>query len=420
MRGRVKMKKEIIKVATVTSLSIGILGSSFVGINQFVLANAMNQSEAVTPITTNVSANKFQTLENRGQDLRIIETSLKEELPSETFERIKPYVSFEKSENTLSTEEAAQIGAQIIEALLGENVEGMVVEMNYSQSLSHGTPIWQGRVANSEAEIANRQHSFDFSIHGVTGEILSINNLKNLVTTQEAVKQAVSAPTRVLTETQIEIARQAVTEFAQTHFTDSEINRVQFIAADWMGTVQNDAGDYVPEWNAIFDIVDATGRVAAATVSVDSQTIRHFSTFTNELTLSIDMKSDFENPLIAEENRQAIESVLTTGETIKIYDNTMLAAQMSPNLDFELAAHNLSLEEAAEVGAQLIKETFGENVDGMTFQKGFWHAELGGREFWNGIVSDADGNELFYYLIDARTGDEIELSMNTEATPFIG
>ena len=78
----------------------------------------------------------------------------------------------------------------------------------------------------------------------------------------------------------------------------------------------------------------------------------------------------------------------------------------------------MSMEEAAQVGAEYIWDVFGRNIDGM-YVSMFYSAWLGhGREHWHGQVfmtgeamrSNDSFNPIFMFAIDSTTGKRIDIS----------
>ena len=85
----------------------------------------------------------------------------------------------------------------------------------------------------------------------------------------------------------------------------------------------------------------------------------------------------------------------------------------------------VSFREAAKTAAGGIYEEFGFSIDGMV---GYMHLDFSpqfGTRWVGFIVSEehtphTDAHELFHFLVDAFTGEIIELHMNTPETPFRG
>jgi len=408
------MKREIVKITAFSVLSIAVLGGAFVGINQMVLANALNKGASIEPVTTNLNSEEFQELEQTRFNLLVTERFLEDRFPEE----LQHDYSFDKPENALTKEAAAQIGAQYIYEMLSENIEGKRVEMSYYDRDSQSRPYWEGRVGISEADIQNHQYDFRFVIDAVTGERIGIENNVGHEWSESVLNSLTTfdKPPSVSDEQIVEYT-QLVQDFAERHFTETSVNSIRFKVLDWLGATRNDSGEFVVEWIARFDVVDDTGRFAAAAITLESQQLRHFST---EVSDNIHLESDRNNRTPKDENSPTLDWVLSTGETIFIVDNTWMSEESNPDLDHELTPFNLSIEEAAEIAAQLIYEEFGDRLDGMRFDKIFRHSALGEREFWNGFVYDDEAKQLFYYVIDARTGERIELSKNTADTPFLG
>ncbi len=391
------------KVAVVSALSVGMLGGAFVGINNLAFANAANNMGSIEPVTTEVNSEDFREREQTIFDITVLETSLKDGIPEEEFEISFYGFSFDIPEDALSKEDAAQIGAQYIYDMLGENIEGKFVAMSYFERDSHIRPYWQGRVGSSEEAFANHEYYFEFLIDAVTGERINIENHVGIDLKENDNSNWKELPS--FDDEQIMDYTEVVNEFAQRHFTNSTVERIDFIGV----------GSHANEWIARFTVVDDTGRGGGVTIALGSQQLRSFETFGSD---NVNLESDREIRTPKHEGSSSKEWVLASEERILIVDNTWLAEGFGPETNDEPAPHNLSIEEAAEIAAQLIYDEFGESVNGTRFDKIF--SSSVGREFWNGFVYDGEGKLLFYYLIDARTGQRIELMMSTDGAPIMG
>jgi len=409
------MKKDIIKITIFSVLAIALLGSAFMGINHLTLVKASHHIERIKLVTPEVNLEQLQKQEQTNFNLTVVEASLKNEVPEEELEFMG--YSFVKPDKVLSIDEAAQIGAQYIYDMLGENIEGKFVVMNYFERNTYSRPYWQGLVGNSEEVLESREYDFVFLIDAVTGERIGIDNHVGLNRSETTLNNLSWNDSTDLSDEQIVNYKKVVNDFAELHFKNSAVNRIDFIGVDWLGAIRDDTGEFVLEWIARFNVIGDTGRMAEAAITLESQQLRHFCTQVSD---RIDLDSDKKIKNLRPENSPTVEWGLTSGENILIVDNTGLSQEANPNLNHELTSYHLTIEEAAEIGAKLIYEEFGKSVDGMRFEKIFWHFHYGGREFWNGFVYDDEGKQLFYYLIDARTGEKIELNMSTEENWFLG
>jgi|GEM_PF-1682924 len=410
------MKKDIIKITVISVLAIALLGSAFMGINHLTLVYASHHIERIKLVTTEVNLEQLQKQEQTNFNLTVLEISLKNEVAEEELD-IMGY-SFVKPDNVLSIDEAAQIGAQYIYDMLGENIEGKFVAMNFFERDTYSRPYWQGLVGNSEEALESREYDFVFLIDAVTGERIGIDNHVGLNRSETILNNLSWNDSTDLSDEQVVNYTKVVNDFAELHFKNTAVNRIDFIGVDWLGAIRDDRGEFVPEWIARFNVIDDTGRrMAEAAITLESQQLRHFSTLVSD---RLDLDSDKEIENLRPENSTIVEWGLTSGENILIVDNTELSQEVNPNMNHELTSYHLTIEEAAEIGAKLIYEEFGKSVDGMRFEKMFWHFHHGGREFWNGSVYDDEGKQLFFYVIDARTGDKIELYMSTEENWFLG
>ena len=93
--------------------------------------------------------------------------------------------------------------------------------------------------------------------------------------------------------------------------------------------------------------------------------------------------------------------------------------------NYEPQEHHISLEDAAKIAAEAIYNEFDFCLDGMV---GYVTFAVGVNEMWSGFIvseeltrhPETSGAELFHFLIDANTGEILDLAMNTPETPFLG
>jgi len=136
-----------ILVTTVASvLSIVMFSTLFVGANRLALATAVNTTERIPAATVPVNAAEAENIQPVGY-----------QRPSITVVEDESNASYyTKSANTLSVEDAADIGAQYIWDVFGENIDGMTVLMNYSSFPSSTRTYWHGTVLSGDQEEIER------------------------------------------------------------------------------------------------------------------------------------------------------------------------------------------------------------------------------------------------------------------------
>jgi len=266
---------EILKVAAVTALSIGVFSSVFVGGNQIVLSSAINQQ---------ISMPSTQT----AMDVLGHINTVPENYPFQAFET-KDTTSAEtqRSANALSPEKAAELGARYIWEVLGENVDGRTIYMSYQTQRHTARTYWSGSVTIGE----NREAIIMFNIDSVSGERISINDTRreetNLpertMTMGELLESENTTPDNI--EPYAELAR----EFAQKHFHISDVVDIEFSS---MQPVIVDRGDRDAGVSAIltyrerllrFNATDERGRVALVIISMDTHRLHQISTQRNDV-----------------------------------------------------------------------------------------------------------------------------------------
>ena len=150
----------------------------------------------------------------------------------------------------------------------------------------------------------------------------------------------------------------------------------------------------------------------------------------HEIRVNFDSLDDSLIPLEAE--RYAIAPLLEGEITFTMEDITRHNLVSWPERhadDFVLQPHHLSFEEVATLVAVEIYSRLGESVDGL---RGSMHflGHGSGLEFpggvWFGTILDPSrtehnsGDELFMFMIDAVTGEIIQLDMTTPDNPWFG
>jgi len=211
---KTKKHNEIFKIAAVTALSIGVFSSIFVGGNHIVLSSAISQQ--ISMASTQTAANMLGHI-----------NTVPENYPFPTFgtEDITPS-EMQRNTNALSPEKAAELGARYIWEVLGENIDGRTIHMDYATQRHTARTHWSGSVIIGE----NRESIIRFNIDSVSGERISINdsrreepNLpKRTMTMGEFLEPESTAPDNI--EHYAELAR----EFAQKHFHLSDVMDIEF------------------------------------------------------------------------------------------------------------------------------------------------------------------------------------------------
>jgi len=189
MKARSK-SKELLKVALVCVLSIGMFSAAFVGFNQLIFAAATNEPTPLPPVVA--------TAENESVPLPSVATTA--ETAHETFvspvftliDGTNPHI-FPQPAAALSMQEAADLGARYIWDVFGVSIEGMYVEMHFADHERQTTTWWTGQVfiedpANPTLRYIDHPNGAEFgrptrtalnlymfTINGITGERIDIS-----------------------------------------------------------------------------------------------------------------------------------------------------------------------------------------------------------------------------------------------------
>ena len=140
--------REIGKVVVASALAIGIFSVSLIGINQWAFARAVDQTYSF-PLTTAAG--------------EVMQNEQSEEFVAPDFTvSASPWQRYQAEIPTqaLSMEEAAEIGAEYLWDVFGICLEGMHVEMMFSNWETASRSYWQGSVYSSEeAALALHAHN---------------------------------------------------------------------------------------------------------------------------------------------------------------------------------------------------------------------------------------------------------------------
>jgi len=306
----------------------------------------------------------------------------------------------------LSPEEAAQIGAQYIWAMFGESIDGYTVRMAYLPPEWSARTYWRGTVLNLAFEAEHQWMPFEFEIDALTGEWLSISNESvlnslmdpvfvetedlwamhnppnpelDLIVTEEEWEEMQSPRFQMnLTAEEIQFFTEIARGFASRHFRDSTVTDVLLIElAHPFNFSRDSGGNLIAVTHTIYaEITDDAGRTA--TFSLCSRT-------------------------------HQLLRIRTTSEVVPGWQYNSL----------EPSADSISKEEAIELGAHYLRETFGVEINLATVEVGYvpTSAEIGeppaDENLWTGIAWQGrgltDDGLDFGFRIDALTGVPLDL-----------
>jgi cytochrome c5 len=271
--------KDLLKVAGAAALTLVLAVFAFVGVNHVALA-AATQPE---PLPLSAAQTSFAANTPALQDTKTYpeyeEPVLNVILDESLDKNGKPYSV--PGANTMTPEEAAQIGAQYIFDMTGEVIDGKTVSMAYMAPQFSNKAYWEGRVANSANDM--NMADYAFSIDAVTGESVSINLLKLNAELNRAkygdgdIVTIFKSSSDEAPENADEYAAAART-FAEKHFSHSTVAGVDF------STVKS--GDVI-----CFDVTDSTGRVASVDVDMGTKQVTYLNTSDSDIVPGYDYKN---------------------------------------------------------------------------------------------------------------------------------
>ena len=303
--------KEIMKVATASVLSIGMFSMAFMGVNSAAFA-------AATDGTKNIPA-------------AVEAVSIPENIPPANFQSpaltvIELESQFIVSPYALSANDAAELGAQYIWEVFGKSIDGMAVEMFYSDWDNTTRAYWGGMVFDCAEELTQMRAELDewqkllknavdsngaipadspvwdkmptmvnpvfhFMIDAVSGERIDISRFVHIEMTEEKreafINWRILAATGAIEYQPYEIIPDkkhvlAAKKYAERHFNNSTVVDVELIRTMVSRGADNDGNTFIIDRNLIFSATDDTGRVAEVVISVDSKKLLSISTQNND------------------------------------------------------------------------------------------------------------------------------------------
>jgi len=183
---------EVAKVVVASIASVGIFGAALFGANNLAFANAQSRTMEIppfeamsvsqnTPIATvdNINmptANALSAEQSPRRNLTVLDTVIHDWMWGDRDAA---------NENTISAEDAAQIGAQYIYEVFGECVDGATVQMTFNGHLRHrGTlGVWTGIVGDGitpegiDFEMPIGTPMFLFMLNAETGEAIHVERM---------------------------------------------------------------------------------------------------------------------------------------------------------------------------------------------------------------------------------------------------
>jgi hypothetical protein len=271
---------EIAKVLIVSIMTILLFGVSFIGINGFALAAATNRIITMPP-PSDVSDNILPHMD-----------AVPKNYPSPVITVVKPaYADVRLNNiNTLSAEQAAELGAQYIWEVLGENIDGKTVYMSYSILPSNTKFYWVGMVMDASKEVGSTRESFiQFTINAVSGERTGIHDMQKNETDLPVKSMTLGEYNEFLAAAPANIGKyeQLAKEYAQKHFNltdvkdDITFNGMQVVTANGDRNSNNNIILY-RDTLLSFTVADQRGRGAKITISMETDKLYSLTTQHND------------------------------------------------------------------------------------------------------------------------------------------
>jgi len=274
------MKNSILKIAGVSAISFGLLGASLVGLSNTALAHVIDTS---APLALMVSVPTYSTLvADATQPTETAETNAFAAPNLRVYDKTESYVTV--SAYAISTDEAAQIGAEYIWEMLGIDIDGLAVELRYSNFQPHNTlSVFHGTV------VTGTDVSLNFMLDAMTGERMMISR-RTINTTNADVSEAWAMMQRAagsgqcafpiaLSQGEHDLYLELARGFAQKHFNNSNVTDVSFTTALASSFDRDTNGNIIVTSRRLhFDATDDAGRMIMISVYQGSQELSVIST----------------------------------------------------------------------------------------------------------------------------------------------
>jgi hypothetical protein len=192
--------------------------------------------------------------------------------------------------NALSAQQAAELGAQYIWEVLGENIDEKNVYMSYRILPSNTKFYWVGMVMDSSMEAGSTRESFiQFVINAVSGERTGIHDMRQNDMNLPIRSMTLDEYNKLLSTIPVNIEKyeQLAKEYAQKHFNltdvkdDITFNGMQVVTANGDRSSNNNIILY-RDILLSFTVVDQRGREAKITVSMETDKLYSLTTQHND------------------------------------------------------------------------------------------------------------------------------------------
>ena len=278
------INKGLLATALAVVLSIGMFSALFIGANTIAFA-AANNREVNFPSSAHANSAVRENVIPAGYQTPSISVTENEFLSTGV-----------KTANTISPEEAAELGAQYIWDIFEASIDGKTVEMVYTSFPSSTRNYWHGSVTygteirtgtyfefdaeteiyeETEYEIEVPKILFSFSLDAVTGERMDITQsfayhwelglVLDFDETMELIKKydAMSGEFLPIAE-----------KYAQKHFNNTAVISVEFEHSSVISETQA---------NMSFIATDETGREAKVLIDIHSRQLVWVDTRHNDI-----------------------------------------------------------------------------------------------------------------------------------------
>ena len=269
--------KGIVITAVASVLSIGMFSTLFIGANHMAFAAAANRAEPITAVTapaTITAPEESVALEGYQMPSITVYEKLHDEQQAQN-----------KNINALTPEEAAEIGAKYIWEMLGEDIDGKIVEMVYFSFPSSTRAYWQGTVADSKAELENFDAQYQFEIDAISGERVGISRFANVNRYSEVRILPMEEVAKLIEKysAQSDEFMPIAEEYAQRHFNNTKVENIEFTFA---------GSRIVGVAHITFTAVDETGREAIITIDFYERQLMNLATQHNDIVPGFNAETD--------------------------------------------------------------------------------------------------------------------------------
>lgn len=209
-------------------------------------------------------------------------------MPSlEIFEVINPYA--EKSAGILSLEEAATIGAEYIWDMIKYDLNGLSLQLSYSNPPGVAGSWWSGKIGSSRAALENLDIKFMFLIDAHTGQRVDFTDIHTPenrlgIGNNESGNSLMLMPSSPQTEESGNLDFEAPNREQLLHYQSlaAVFAKRHFHSTQMTDIIPHPTLVFNPMGTLTFLATDETGRIAEITIQMETEALMRITTQHND------------------------------------------------------------------------------------------------------------------------------------------